>query len=523
MIKPLDLIDPAAEPSLGLSAWIAATRDLLAKRARPVAMFAQKTSGALRVWIAFAPRASTHLCLTTTVFSATDRRAYPAFSAEFPCMNYFESELYEQTGIVPDGHPSMRPVRLGTAWRSNGTPHSFYRVGGDEVHEVAVGPVHAGVIEPGHFRFQCYGEEILHLEIQLGYQHRGIEELFPRRKPAQQLVLVESIAGDSVIGHATAFCAAVESLAEVSPSLRDQAVRGIAAELERVAMHLSTLSGIATDIGFALPAAAFGALRTSIINLTAEICGNRFGRGWIIPGGVRFDLDARVIDLARQILGEVLTKFSGVEALFFDAPSALARMEETGVVSAEQAGAVALVGLAARASGVACDVRADFPYGIYRYSSIPSPTLESGDVYARAKLRALEIRNSIQFIFEQLDNLPAPKPGDGISRFGDLARPFSGPPLVPPVYLRPLVPDAAASAIWRMRPRALTIALVEGHRGEIAHVVCTDADGQISQVKIKDPSFHNWSGLALAVRENGISDFPLCNKSFDLSYAGHDL
>jgi Ni,Fe-hydrogenase III large subunit len=209
-----------------------------------------------------------------------------------------------------------------------------------------------------------------------------------------------------------------------------------------------------------------------------------------MPGGVRFDLDPPIIDKARRVLDDVLTKFSDIEALLFNAPSALARLEEIGAVTAEQARAAGLVGLAARASGVACDVRADFPYGIYRYSSIPSPTLDSGDVYARAKLRALEIRNSIQFIFEQLENLPAPKP---------------------------------KAPLKNLAKNAFTIALTEGHRGEIAHVLFTNADGEISQLKIKDPSFQNWHGLALAVRENGISDFPLCNKSFDLSYAGHDL
>jgi Ni,Fe-hydrogenase III large subunit len=478
------------QPPLTQCDWLAATRELLADGARPIAFFSTKDDDGVRVWIALAPTTSGQLCLTSTIFAVDDRRAYPALSYDYPGMNYFECELYEQTGILPEGHPWARPVRTGDAWRKDGAPYTFYRVEGEEVHEVGVGPVHAGVIEPGHFRFQCHGEEILHLEIQLGYQHRGIEELLPRQKPAQQLVLVESIAGDSVIAHTTAFCSAIEALAGFSPSLREQTVRGIAAELERIAMHLSTLSGIATDIGFALPAAAFGALRTAVINLTAEICGNRFGRGWIVPGGVRFDLDPLLIDKALHVLGEVLVKFPDIEALLFNAPSALARMEETGVVTTEQARTVPLVGLATRASGVACDVRADFPYGIYRYSSIPSPTLESGDVYARAKLRALEVRNSLQFIIEQLDNLPAPK-------------------------VKKLLTDLA--------PNAFTIALIEGHRGEIAHVLFTDADGRISQVKIKDPSFHNWHGLALAVRENGISDFPLCNKSFDLSYSGHDL
>ncbi|MEI8234735.1 MAG: NADH-quinone oxidoreductase subunit C [Verrucomicrobiota bacterium] len=488
--KPLDLIRFGEEPPLGVKEWLAATRTLLENSARPVAVFSREQGGERRVWMALAMRDAGQICLTNTVFPAQERRSYPSFSADFPCMQSFECELYEQTGIEPEGHPWLRPVRCSDGWRKNGAPYAFYRVEGEEVHEVAVGPVHAGVIEPGHFRFQCHGEVILHLETQLGYQHRGIEDLLPRRQPSQQLVLVESIAGDSVIAHATAFCSAIEALADVSPSLRGQAVRGIAAELERLAMHLSTLGGIAMDIGFALPSAAFGGLRTAVINLTASICGNRFGRGWIIPGGVRFDLDPPLIDKARSVLGEVLAKFSGVEALLFGAPSALARMEETGAVTSEQARAAGLVGLAARASDVICDVRADFPYGIYRYASIPSPTLDSGDAYARAKLRALEIRNSIQFIFEQLDNLPAPKLAH---RPGELAK------------------------------NAFAIALAEGHRGEIAHVVCTGADGCISQVKIKDPSFHNWHGLALAVRENGISDFPLCNKSFDLSYAGHDL
>jgi Ni,Fe-hydrogenase III large subunit len=488
--KPLSVIGFDKQPPLSQRDWLAATRGLLSDGARPVAIFSRKCNDDIRVWMALAPVASGELCLISTVFAASERCAYAALSYDNACMDYFECELYEQTGILPERHPWLRPVRSGDAWRKDGAPYSFYRVQSEEVHEVAVGPVHAGVIEPGHFRFQCHGEEILHLEIQLGYQHRGIEELLPRQKPAQQLVLVESIDGDSVIAHTTAFCSAIEALAGFSPSLREQAVRGIAAELERVAMHLSTLSGIATDIGFALPAAAFGALRTAVINLTAEICGNRFGRGWIVPGGVRFDLDPPLIDKALHVLNEVLAKFPDIEAFLFNAPSALARMEETGVVTIEQARAVPLVGLAARASGVACDVRIDFPYGIYRYSSIPSPTLESGDVYARTKLRALEIHNSIQFIFEQIDHLPAPKP-------------------------KKLPQDLA--------PNAFTIALTEGHRGEIAHVLFTDADGRISQVKIKDPSFHNWHGLALAVRENGISDFPLCNKSFDLSYAGHDL
>jgi Ni,Fe-hydrogenase III large subunit len=489
-IRPLEVVERSLVPVLEVAPWVTALSDKIRAGAYPVALFGENEDESLiRVWCVLADIHEEVLWLTS-VRMRKDGGRFASLANQFPAMNYFECELFEQTGIIPENHPWLRPVRTADLWKKNGEPYHFYDVKGEEVHEVAVGPVHAGVIEPGHFRFQCYGEEILHLEIQLGYQHRGLEELLLKQKQSQQIVLVESIAGDSVIAHATAFCSAIETLAGVSPSLREQTVRGIAAELERVAMHLSTLSGIATDIGFALPAAAFGGLRTAAINLTAGICGNRFGRGWIIPGGVRFDLDPALIEKARHILQNLLTKFSDIEALFFDSSSALARLEETGTVTAEQAGAAGLVGLAARASGVARDVRADFPYSIYRYSSIPSPTLESGDVYARAKLRALEIRNSLQFIFEQLDNLPAPKP---------------------------------KSKLQVLTKNAFIVALAEGHRGEIAHVLITDANGRLAQVKIKDPSFHNWQGLALAVRENGISDFPLCNKSFDLSYAGHDL
>jgi Ni,Fe-hydrogenase III large subunit len=488
--RPLEAINFKKEPALSSRDWLSGTRELLANGARPVAVFSQPSGSGHRVWMVFATPTSGQICLTNTLFGAKGRRAYAALSYDMPLMNYFECELYEQTGIEPERHPWLRPVRTADAWRKGDKPYSFYRVEGEEVHEVGVGPVHAGVIEPGHFRFQCHGEEILHLEIQLGYQHRNLEELLPRLKRSQQLVLVESAAGDSVIAHTTAFCSGIEALAGTAPSLRDQAVRSVAAEMERVAMHLATLSGVALDIGFALPAAAFGALRTAVINLTAAICGNRFGRSWITPGGVRYDLDAPLIEQTRRVLTEVLKKFSDIEALFLDSQSSLARLEGTGIVTSEQARAAGLVGLAARASGIACDVRVDFPYGFYRYSTMPSPTLDSGDVYARTKLRAVEIHNSIEFILEQLDHLPVPKP---------------------------------KSPLKELAKSAFTIALTEGHRGEIAHVLVTDANGQLVQTKIKDPSFHNWHGLALAVRENGISDFPLCNKSFDLSYAGHDL
>ena len=489
-LRPLEVVERSLVPVLEVEPWVTALRQKLAAGAYPVTLFGENEGESrIRVWCVIGDSTEHVLWLTSTLMRKDDAR-FASLANDFPAMNYFECELFEQTGVVPERHPWLRPVRTADDWRKSGEPYEFYAVQGDEVHEVAVGPVHAGVIEPGHFRFQCYGEQILHLEIMLGYQRRGVETLLPQRNRAQQIVLVESIAGDSVIAHATAFCAGIESLAGSTLSLRDHAVRSIAAELERIAMHLSTLSGVSIDIGFALPAAAIGNLRTLAINLTAEICGSRFGRGWIIPGGVRFDADDAWIEKAKKVLATIREKFRDAEALLFNSASALSRLEDTCAVTPEAARQIGLVGLAARASGIDRDVRVDFPYGMYRYSNVSSTVLESGDVYARAKMRSLEVEQSIEFILEQLDNLPAPKSKDREKN---------------------------------LRPNAIVVSLIEGHRGEIAHVLLTDVSGKLSRVKIKDPSFHNWQGLSIAARENGISDFPLCNKSFDLSYAGHDL
>jgi Ni,Fe-hydrogenase III large subunit/NADH:ubiquinone oxidoreductase subunit C len=489
-LRPLEILERSLVPVVEIEVWVAALRQKLAADTYPVTLFGENEGErSIRVWCVLGDPAEHALWLTSTRMEKNGPH-FQSLASDYPSLNYFECELFEQVGIVPENHPWLRPVRTADHWGKNGTPYDFYRVEGEEVHEVAVGPVHAGVIEPGHFRFQCYGEQILHLEIMLGYQCRGVETILPQRNMAQQIVLVESIAGDSVIAHTTAFSAAIESLAGVVLTLRDHAMRSVAAELERIAMHLSTLSGISTDIGFALAAAAIGNLRTLAINLAAELCGSRFGRGWIIPGGVRFDADDAWIERARHVLETIRDRYRDAELLLLNSASALSRLEDTGTVTAEAARRIALVGLAARASGVARDVRVDFPYGMYRYSNISSTLLPSGDVYARTKMRSLEIQQSIEFILEQLANLPAPKP---------------------------------KKSVQNLRPNSVVVSLTEGHRGEIAHVLLTDATGKLSRIKVKDPSFHNWQGLSIAVRENGISDFPLCNKSFDLSYAGHDL
>lgn len=420
---------------------------------------------------------------------------YPALTPEWPQAHLLERELWEAWNVTPEGHPWRKPVRFSPA-RVPGRPApeigvmEFYRVEGEEVHEVAVGPVHAGIIEPGHFRFQCHGEEVFHLEISLGYQHRGVERALVGGPDRRSIHYAETLAGDTTVGHATAYAQLLEALAGVQVSARDQILRGIALELERLACHTGDLGALAGDVGF-LPTSSFcGRLRGDFLNLTAELCGNRFGRGVVRPGGVGFRVDAALLGTLRDRLRKTMRDVRGAVDLLWESPTVMSRFEGTGVLSREAALELGLVGPAARASGVHRDVRRDFPVSVYRFSQLPVSGLESGDVFARAYVRWLEIERSAEFLEAMLAGLPEEKPAEPV---GSLA------------------------------PEQLCVSLVEAWRGEVCHLTVTGADGRFAGYKVIDPSFRNWSGLARALRGQGISDFPLCNKSFNLSYCGFDL
>jgi Ni,Fe-hydrogenase III large subunit len=429
--------------------------------------------------------------------------SFESLTPRCPQLHLFEREIAEQYGIVPEGHPWFKPVRFHSAWRSakdawgrDPDRHpaagemDFYRVEGEEVHEVAVGPVHAGVIEPGHFRFQCHGERVMHLEISLGYQHRGIERLLFGGPHATTIHQMETVAGDTTVGHMVAYCQAVEALAGKVPPPRAERLRVAALELERLANHVGDLGALAGDVGF-LPTASYcGRLRGEILNMSAALCGSRFGRGLIRPGGCGFDCYGALAEDLRNRLTAVARDIRGAVELFFDSPSSLARLEGTGRVAADVAEDLGLVGVAARACGLVRDVRLHHPLGAFR-SVFGSVILEdSGDVFARANVRRREMTASVDLVRKMLTRLP------------------EGPARLP---------------VGALRPSALAVSLVEGWRGEIAHVALTDDTGRFARYKIVDPSFHNWSGLAMALRDEQISDFPLCNKSFNLSYCGFDL
>ena len=413
---------------------------------------------------------------------------YESLTKDLMQAHLFEREIAEQWAIQPVGHPWLKPLRGHSNDRAAG--YSFYAVEGEEVHEVGVGPVHAGIIEPGHFRFQCHGEDILHLEIQLGYQHRGIEGLMAGADLKRSMLLSESIAGDTAIGHSTAFCEVVESLTGCVISARAQAIRAVALELERLANHVGDLGALGMDAGFLPTSAYFGRMRGDYLNLLLALTGNRFGKGLCRPGGVLFDIDAGMADDFCLKLKKYKEEFQDVSNLLFTRPSVLARFEGIGTIALKDAKEIGLVGPAGRASQLECDVRMNFPSGMWLFHHVPISLGATGDVYARALVRRQEVVRSLEFLLRILPSLPS----------GNI-----------------FVPSGA------MKPDMLAVSMVEGWRGEIMHVGISDSRGGFARYKIKDPSFHNWFGLALSMRGQEISDFPLCNKSFNLSYSGHDL
>lgn len=476
-------------PLFSMDSWQTNLLDAVGEGARVSALFALPS-----------PKAQSHHLLlalltkdkdgTLLITSTEVQNEFPSLTPNCPQVHRFEREIFETMGITPIGHPFLKPIRNPLALTK------FFQVTGSQVHEVAVGPVHAGVIEPGHFRFQCYGEKIFHLEIDLGYQHRGIERALCGGPHPASVHLLETAAGDTSVGHALAYSLALEGLLEIEVPNRAHALRHAALELERLANHVGDLGALALDVGF-LPTSAFcGRIRGDFLNLTAQICGSRLGRNWIRPGGCRFDLsDASIHTFVKKLKSAYSDAKQAIE-LLWESPSVMSRLEGVGVVSKKNCLDFGFVGPVARACGVKRDIRADFPFDHEAKFPFPTHTQTNGDVYARAMVRWLEIHESCRFL---LSELPALQSG--------------------PVQ----TVTTAQKGVPRLPAHSIVVSLVEGWRGEICHVAITDTNGKFLKYKIVDPSFHNWTALELAMQDQEISDFPLCNKSFNLSYCGHDL
>ncbi|MBU2515118.1 NADH-quinone oxidoreductase subunit C [bacterium] len=495
-IKNGACIQRASIPNLSFEQFFENLKDLCSKDGKIVQYFGYEEHGQGKL-----------LAVVRTdnlfVFECDAPDEYPSLTGQDAKFNLFEREIAEQYGIIPRDHPWLKSVRFHENYC--GKPdvfgqnyqedipgnYPYYSILGEEIHEVGVGPVHAGIIEPGHFRFSCTGEKVLHLEIQLGYQHRGVEQLLVQTPPKRWPIIVEGIAGDTTIANSICFSRSIEALSGLQADGEVQLVRCLALELERLCNHIGDLGALSGDVAFLPPASYFGRMRGEFLNMLLLLSGNRFGKGLIRPGRI-------LSGNRKEKLRTIQTKCAGlkkeiqhVSQLLFNAASVLSRFEETGVVSNQCADELGLVGVAGRASGLNYDVRASFPTDYYLKHKIDPQVQLSGDVYARAKVRLDEIIQSMEMIAA--------------------------------MELKESNGEEISGETLDLQPSSFVVTLSEGWRGELAHAILTDETGKLLRYKIKDPSFHNWNGLAQALRGEEISDFPLCNKSFNLSYCGFDL
>ncbi len=450
--------------------------------------------------------------------------SFPSLALQMPSATLFEREIKDTFGLIPEGHPDSRPLVLHEDWppdvfplrkdvglqtkaaRSQARRYHFLRVGGQGVSEIPVGPVHAGIIEPGHFRFSTIGDTIVNLETRFYYTHRGVEKLAESLRLDQVLLLSERISGDESVANSTAYCQAIERVAWVTVPKRAMQIRAICAELERLYNHVGTIGGLSTDVGFAYGAARLNILKERLMRLNEEISGSRLLFGVNRIGGVGIDLPPEKVDLILRTIQKVKLDFDSVIEVLRNDSSVVDRLRGTGVISFEYALKMGLVGVAARSSGVDTDTRKDHPYGFYR-AKIETATDSArrvvkhqvemanrkGDVFARFDTRVQEVRDSIMMATEILRELDP------------------DPALIVSVDRRAISPNSEA------------IGYAESHRGETLHYVVTGREDSLSRYKVRTASFVNWPAIETAVLNDIIADFPLVNKSLDLSYAGNDL
>ena len=459
--------------------------------------FATPDGNRLRFYILLLDDAAHKVMVASFSMEYYEDVALPSLTALHPALHVYEREISELYNVEFDSMPWNKPLRFPFNRRNRNSTmdnYPFYTIEGESLHEVNVGPIHAGIIEPGAFRFVCNGESVLHLEIALGYQHRGVEQAFcSTENRLRQTLLAEGIAADSAVSHATAYATTIEKLCGKRASTALDVERTVALELERMAMHIADTGALSMDVGYQLGQVACEALRTMTINTTQAWCGNRFGKGLIRPCGTNKPLTAEKVEMIRTNVKEIRRRYNEVREDIKSSPTLLSRFEECGIVPKAEMQRIGGVGMAARASGVKRDIRASHPYAAYSTEiAHESIVKRQGDVMSRLMIRSREVLQSADYI-EQLLASYTPT---------ELSR-----------------PDYEAE----LAAEALSFSMVEGWRGEICHVAITDNKGAISTYKVKDPSLHNWLALAIAVRGEGISDFPICNKSFNLSYCGHDL
>lgn len=497
-----DRIEVAVERLPAVCASIAARPG--ARLATMVGEDDRAASGAFRLSYVFALPAAAWLTVETAVDPA--QAAFPSITPVVPAAHWYEREVQDLLGLTPVDHPDPRRLVFHDDWpegvhplrkdfhsaipvpKVEREPYRFHHLHGDGLLEIPVGPIHAGVIEPGHFRFAAVGEAILHLETRLFYTHRGIEKLAEGKSAAHVLQLAERICGACSCSHAVAYSQAVELLAGATVPPRAAALRTIYLELERLYNHLGDLGNICAGIGFAVGASAGARLKEDLQRLNERLVGNRFLHGACRLGGVRRDLSGDGIDDLNDTLTHVYAAFREFIDLLMGSDSAVERLTNTGVLPTETALALGAVGVAARSSGLDLDCRRDHPHAFYDRlpQGVQVPVRAEGDVKARTHTRMDEAFVSISLIRAILADLPS----------GPIA-----------IDLGPVPPDRVA------------FSATESPRGENLHWVRTDAEGTIARYRVRSASYPNWPAVAAAVPGNMVPDFPLINKSFELCYA----
>jgi Ni,Fe-hydrogenase III large subunit/Ni,Fe-hydrogenase III component G len=436
-----------------------------------------------------------------------DDPTFPSITKRFVAAYRLERQIQSLMGITPVGHPDSRPWIKFEDWPADAWPlrksfdaskpmkrvkgeYQWTRAEGEGVYEIPVGPVHAGIIEPGHFRFQAVGEDVVNLEARLGYVHKGIEKRFESMTWKDGARLAGRVSGDTTVAHSLAYCMALEDMVECKVPSRAQWLRALFLERERIANHLGDIGAICNDVAFAFVLYQNMLLKEQILRTNHRLFGHRYVMDRIIPGGVSADIDAKGIKDILDELDNLEKEFERIVIIIDENSSLEDRTRNTGVLTPEMAKELGVCGFVARASGLDLDCRKYHPFPPYDRIMVDVRILHAGDVHARTWIRIEEIRESIRLIREILKGLPS---------------------------------GAIATEIKAPLPAAVGFSVVEGWRGEIIYWLQAGPRGEVNRSMVRDPSSLCWIGLEQSTPGNIVPDFPVCNKSFNQSYSGHDL
>ena len=491
----------------------------------------REAHGCFKIWYIFGVPKENLFLIPFIQLKNTEE--FPSITPSIHAAINYERRIQTFFGLTPVGHPDPRRLILHENWPNGVFPlrkdfdwnkrpaeakpgaeshetYKFQKVEGEGIYEIPVGPIHAGIIEPGHFRFSVAGEEIVLLEPKLGYTHKGSEKLFEMLPLADKVRLSEKISGDSSFSHSLAFCQALEQLSATAVPKRARYLRVIFAELERLANHFGDIGAMMLDTGFNFGGAHGARLREMIMQLHERLTGSRFLRGVNVIGGVTKDISGNEKEKLSDDLERIMKDFFEIMAVAENSVSLLNRLKATGALSREIADDLGMMGVAGKAVGIAKDTRVDYPYAAYdELRPEKVVTEQTGDVCARFRVRVQEAFASIEILQQALRKMPEGAIC-GTGEHGLHAEPGKSG-------------SGAPAEKISFKKNAIAVGVVEGWRGEIVYFVTTDAHGNISRVVPRDPSFVNWAGVGEAGLGNVVPDFPLINKSFNMSYSGNDL